>query len=191
VIIGDGTTNRFLRDECKMLAILLDIEVRDMLTVNEDTARQRIIKSLDELNAEQYQHKNEWSYPQIADETNLHSALPTTASPDESNIRSGVDSYIETTKHTNSRSCRIAEVNVLETDVALDIFRNIAFFRLGVNIRSGVQQGDNVRSGALGQGDIGHERKDVSGLHSSKHSPLFGSGQRVNSCPVLKMIISP
>ena len=77
--------------------------------------------------------------PLIADQTSLHGALPTTAGSDQSNIRARFHSYVETTKHTDSRSRWIAEVNVLEADMALDTLGNLALGRFGVDIRPGIK----------------------------------------------------
>jgi hypothetical protein len=46
-------THRLLRHESKMLSVFSNIELRDGLAIKTDIPRQRIVKSLNELDTEQ------------------------------------------------------------------------------------------------------------------------------------------
>ena len=75
-----------------------------------------------------------------------------------------LDDEVEGAQDTDARMGRVAEVDTLEADTALDRIGDVALGGLGVDLRDGVEQADDVRGGALGRENVGDEGEDVAGL---------------------------
>jgi hypothetical protein len=61
-------------------------------------------------------------------------------------VRPRFDGEIEMSEDTNRGSGRVAEVNILEFDMALDVVDHFALGGFGVNFRAVVEELDNLRS---------------------------------------------
>lgn len=55
-------TDGLLRHECKVLAIFLDVELRDRLIIKQNVAGQRIVKSLNKLDAKRCQQIRRYAH---------------------------------------------------------------------------------------------------------------------------------
>lgn len=141
---GAGIQRGFLRHKSDLLPVRLDIELRNLLTVQLknhsvnypvenicgityiNLSSKRIIKPFNHLNAAK-------SFSATIDTDfrgkNLHSTLPASTSTNQSDICSRFDFQAEIPQHADIWSRWIPEVDILKLDMALDlgIIENIAF----------------------------------------------------------------
>lgn len=85
---------------------------------DQDLAMQRIIEPLDELN-------------------NRRFATP--GSTNQSDVRARLDGQVEVAKDANSRTSRVAEVNILELNPSFDRVEILAICGLGIYFRDIVE----------------------------------------------------
>ena len=72
---------------------------------------------------------------------------------DERDVGARLSGEVEVTQNTDARTGRVAEVDALETDTALDRIGE----RLGVDLGNRVEQPDDVGCRGFGRGDVRHE----------------------------------
>ena len=65
---------------------------------------------------------------------------------------------------TDARTGRVAEVDALEADVALNSLGDVALGGLSADLEDGVEQADDVGGGTLGGENVGDEGEDIAGL---------------------------
>jgi len=87
-------------------------------------------------------------------------------------VCSRLNSDIEMSEDTNSRTSRITEVNILKFDTTLDVLNDSAFWRFRIDFWTIVEQFDDIRSGNVGFGNVGDECEYVSCLDSSECDTL-------------------
>ena len=125
-------------------------------------ARKRVVEPLNQLN---------------------DSTLPASRRTDESNVRSRFDGEIEMPKHTNGWTSRVAEVNILELNSALDVVDHSAFCGLGVDFWTVIEQLDNLSARNVGFGNVRDEGEDVASLDSSECDTLYTMNQSHEPTP--------
>jgi hypothetical protein len=79
-------------------------------------------------------------------------------------------------------------MNILKLDMPFDVLWNPAFLRFGVNVRSCIKKLNDIRRSAVRRRDIGHERKHIASLDSTKNGRLFKS--RKVECTSVSISIS-
>jgi len=63
-------------------------------------------------------------------------------------------------------------MDVLQTDLAPNIFRYLAFCRLGVDFGSGIDEFNNIRTCPLRGRHVRNECENIAGLNSTEYSAL-------------------
>ena len=87
-------------------------------------------------------------------------------------MRARLNGQVEVAKDANSRTSRVAEVNILELNPAFDLFELLALCRLCINFRDTIKQPEDIVRGRGRFTDIGDEGEDVSGLYTAKGDAL-------------------
>lgn len=105
-------------------------------------------------------------------ECNSRCTLTTTTGTNERNVRAGLDNQVQIAQNADTRTSGITEVDLLEANAALDVLRNAALGRLGIDFRTGVEQRNDVSCGTLGGRHVGDEGEDVASLDRTEHRAL-------------------
>ncbi|SGY44352.1 BQ5605_C001g00146 [Microbotryum silenes-dioicae] len=142
-----------LRDKRHVVTVRVDIEARDVLTIDHDVAGQGIVESFDKLN---------------------QSRFTATGGADDGDELSWLDLEIEATEYADVRSGRVTEMDVLELDVAVALGQLLAARILGVDLGARVHQVNSIGGGTSGLGHVGDIVEDIASLNGTKHNRDHG-----------------
>lgn len=95
-------------------------------------------------------------------------ALAASRRADECDIRARLDGQVEAAEHPHAGARRVAEVDVLEADLAARRGRLAALGALGVDLGHAVQAADDGRASTLRGRDVRHEGEHVAGLDGTE-----------------------
>jgi len=121
-----GVESRFLRNKRQVLSVFLNIELRDVLIVDQNSASNWIVEPFDELN---------------------NGTLTAPRGANEGDVCSGLDGEIEISQYAYSGASRVTEVDVLKLDVTLHFGNNLPFLGFGIDLWNGIEKSDDFGSG--------------------------------------------
>ena len=142
---------------------------RKQIAAYVDCSSQRVVESFDKLNAV---ITDKHGVDTTDSKINSRSTLSATASTNQGNVCSWLNSQVEVAQYTHSRACRIAEVYVLEADATSDVLWGLSFLRLSIDSGHGIQEGDKISGSLIGGRHVRNELEDVSCLHGTEYCSL-------------------
>lgn len=148
---GSGVESRLLRDEGDRAAVGLDVEVRDVLSIDDNSSAERVAAQGDGIGEHDCIREDDarTSILESLDELNRCRFSRSRRSDDRSEL-TWLHFDVETTENADVRASRVAEVDVLESDVTSGSseIERFAGRVLGVDLGTTVDESDESRGGS-------------------------------------------
>lgn len=141
-VAGDGRREqyRFLRNETDLVAEVANVPILDRDAVDLDLATDRVVEPLEETD---------------------DGRLAGSGAADERRHLAGREDAVEVVQDLDARATRVDEVDVLELDQALDVFRLETSFRLGVDDGDTVDRGIDLGGSTTRERDRLQVRREL------------------------------